>query len=174
MTMNGPLRVGPGRYDLLGGAADLAGLGLLAARCAAGLRRVEGGGGLDEDDKSALHGLSALFASSAEAVEFFDTAGQRGIPPGDALSARVDLAIDSVLQTEAQTDDHQAVAQSLKALAESVEAVVETPSTEAAHVLVGICSDLADAVLRETGQVGESSSSFPAPTLDHAELASVR
>jgi hypothetical protein len=174
MALTGRSRAAQAQYDLLGGASDLAALGILAARVAAALRREVAGDGMDDLDRGFMADLASLFTSSADAVRFFGTSGQQGHPPSAALSARVDLAIGSLPKPETVTRTPEQLADMLSGLADSVTGFVNEPDPDTASLLLVVCSSLADSALRETGSTGESTSTFPMPSLHDAGLATVR
>lgn len=145
----------PPEYDLLRGGSDLLDVALLAARGSAAARRVVEGGTLDKEDLTSLRALANLFRASASAVRSFGPHPPASAPPGGALAARVDVAIDAVLHDVEATADVASLAKILEDRASAVEALVEDGDASHAAALVEALSALASAVLRETGHVGE-------------------
>jgi len=147
-------------YDLLRRGSDLLELALLAARGSAAASRLGLGGELDVEDIESLRSLADLLDASAKVIEFFGTEGQGGAPPTGALAARVDVAIDTVLQEASEPQDSTTLAARLRGLAMQIHDLTIRPDQSAAAALVDFFADLASSVLRETGHVGETTSTL--------------
>ena len=148
-----------GQYDLLHGGAEVVDLSLLAARTAAALRRVPDGGAPSNEDADIVHAMAQLLADAAHAMQFFDSGGREGSPPSGALAARVDAAIDAVLDEGLRPDQQTAVSQRLSKLAARLEAPANWSPGEADQ-LADYFSHLASAVLDHAGHTGEVTASL--------------
>lgn len=147
--------VGPAGHDLLRGGSELIDLSLLAARAAAAMRRLAQGVSVDSEDERVLDAMGGLLSEAAGSVEFFDSGGRAGSPPTGALAARVDAAIDAVLNERQQSTDSAALAEKLTQLAHRVRSAVSGADPVEANSLAQLLGDLARSVLRQTGHVGE-------------------
>jgi hypothetical protein len=143
------------RYDLLHGGSEVVDLSLLAARTAAALRRVSATGQPSEADAEVVHSMAQLLADAAQAMQFFDSGGREGSPPSGALAARVDAAIDAVLEERMEPEQQTALSQRLSKLAARLDASAETWTPAEANSLADYFSGLASAVLDQAGHVGE-------------------
>lgn len=148
----------PRDYDLLRGGSEILDLALLAARSSAAARRAAASIPLDDDDVQSLDALAELLDTSATAVEFFGTAGKTGSPPGGALAARVDVAIDVVLHEIPAPVDAATLADKLRSLAGEVRSLATGSPSPTAVELAAFLDGLASSVLRATGHPGETTS----------------
>jgi len=149
-----------GRYDLLHGGAEAIDLSLLAARTAAALRRIAGGGFASADDEDVVHTMARLLGDAAMAMQFFDSGGREGAPPSGALAARVDTAIDAVLDERMRPEQQIALSQRLSQLAGRLDSTDKPLTAAEATSLADYFSALASAVLDQTGHVGEITTSI--------------
>jgi hypothetical protein len=147
-------------YDLLSGGADLLEVALLAARCSAAARRAAGGGAIDSDDELSLNAIAQLLEASAKVVGSFGPQHPATAPPSGAFAARVDVAIDAVLHDADLSDDVEHLSMRFHDLANQVKALISQPSSATATPLIDILAALTSSVLRETGHVGEITSTF--------------
>jgi hypothetical protein len=113
------------------------------------------GGTLAPEDEQILQAMAQLLSDAAHAVQFFGSGGQEGSPPSGALAARVDAAIDAVLDERTQPADPRALSHKLLRLSERLLAAQEPWSQEEANDLGRYFSGLARSVLNQTGHVGE-------------------
>ena len=149
-----------GRYDLMRGGSELVDLSLLAARTAAVLRRYADGGELLPEDELVLEAMNELLSDAAHAVEFFGSEGRDGDPPSGALAARVDAAIDAVLDERMQPADPEELSAKLTRLADRLRAIREPWSAGEAVTLASFFAGLSRSVLSQTGHVGEVTASL--------------
>lgn len=147
-------------YELLRGGSDLLEVALLAARGSAAARRLAEGESIDADDEQSLSAIAQLLEASAEAVKSFGPAQPGEAPPSGALAARVDVAIEAVLHDADQSLDVESLSRIFESLAAQVRQLVAQRTPELAEPLVGILERLASSVLRETGHVGETTSTL--------------
>jgi hypothetical protein len=154
MTSCAIAAVSGGQYDLLHGGAEVVDLSLLAARTAAALRRVPDGGVPSLEDAEIVNAMAQLLSDAAHAMQFFDSGGREGSPPSGALAARVDAAIDAVLDEGIRPEQQTAVSQQLSQLATRLEAESPWSSVEATS-LADYFSDLARTILNQAGHTGE-------------------
>lgn len=143
-------------YDLLDGGADVLDLALLAARSSAAARRAAASMALDQHDQKSLDSLADLLETSATAIEFFSNAGQAGSRPSGALAARVDVAIDLAIHQSPGPVDNEAVANRLRMWAGEVRSLLADEHSASAAGIADLLAGLAAAVLRATGQPGET------------------
>ena len=148
-------RVAPGRYDLLHGGSEAVDLSLLAARTAVVLRQISQGGRPTVEDQEILDTMAQLLSDAAHAVQFFDSHGRVGASPSGALAARVDAAIDAVLDEPQAPADPVLLAEKLSQLAERLRAERGASSAEETNSLGRYFSGLAQSVLNQVGHVGE-------------------
>lgn len=147
--------VSTSKYDLLHGGSEVVDLSLLAARTAAALRRVSVTGQPSEADAQVVHAMAHLLGEAAEAMQFFDSGGREGSPPSGALAARVDAAIDAVLEERLEPEEQTALSQRLSRLAARLDPSAEQLTPAEATNLADYFSGLASAVLDQAGHVGE-------------------
>lgn len=146
--------------DLMSGGSELLDLGLMAERVSAASRRIAGGGSLDGADQAAIAEMRDLLAASAQVVRFFGSEGTQGAPPSHALAARVDVAIDAVVRRAKAQIDSDELELGLNDRAAALAALLDSPEPATAVKALGVCSDLAAAVLRETARPGELTATF--------------
>jgi hypothetical protein len=144
------------REALLGPAAQRLEIGLLAARAAAVLRRVEDRLELDVADEAALDEAHDMVSAAADAVEFIGASGHpitgRKSFGFGAMAFAVELTAPTV-----PTDD---LAEFLRRLAGDLERVRTSHDISIAHELLPAFSTLADVATREAGSVGEGGGSL--------------
>lgn len=147
-------------FDLLQGGSDLLDVALLAARSSAAARRAIESKAIDSDDKQVLGAIAQLLEASAKVVDSFGPHPAASAPPSGALAARVDVAIDAVLHDADRSIDQERLAERLQDLARQVLALISDPGPATAEPLVDVLASLASSVLRETGSVGEITSTL--------------
>ena len=99
--------------------------------------------------------MAQLLSDAAHAVQFFDSRGRVGASPSGALAARVDAAIDAVLDEPQPPADPISLAEKLSQLAERLRTEREACSPDEANSLGRYFSGLAQSVLNQVGHVGE-------------------
>lgn len=147
-------------YELMRGGSELLDVALLAARGSAAARRVADGRSLDGEDKVTLDAIAQLLEASAKAVESFGPHHPSTPPPSGALAARVDVAIEAVLHDADVADEAGALSQLLDDLAQQVRKLIDKPDPTSARPLVDTLGGLASSALRETGHIGEITSTL--------------
>ena len=147
-------------YDLLRGGSDLLDVALLAARSSAAARRAAEAGAIDSDDEQSLKAIAELLEKSAQVVNSFGPLHVESAPPSDAFAARVDVAIDAVLHDADLSVDAEHLAALFDDLARQVRGLIDEPGPGTAGPLVSVLAGLASSVLRETGHVGEITSTL--------------
>lgn len=140
--------------DLLRGGSALIDLGLVSCRAASAMRKLEHDSPLDEIDTQSLSKIRDLLRASAESVEFFDSGGQSGNLPADALAPQIDAAI-GVAQIESLIGDGDELSQCLLSLAASFEEVVNGTHVELADAMSQFLMQLSESVLMDTASTGE-------------------
>ena len=133
------------------GQPDLTDVAMLAARSAAGARRVMSEEALDDIDRVSLEGLRDLLSSFAEAITYFGTGGAQGAQSG-ALAATVEATIRAVAQPAMDPG------KALRRSADLIRDLLEQPTTAVAAAVAELASGLAVAAGRETGHPGENTS----------------
>lgn len=145
--------------DLMHGGADLVSLSIRAARASSAVRRAALGGSLDAEDQTVLSVQIQLLQGAAASVQFFDSSGRAGSRPSGALATQVDAAIDAVLDT-ADTQDQVELSTRLSDLADQVQRVVDGDRDGALDDLANFFAELGKSVLRQSGSVGELTSTL--------------
>lgn len=142
--------------DLLRGLPAVLDLGLVAARSAAATERVLHGQALDSIDQASLTELAALLQEAAEAVVFFESAGQSGSYPSNAVGDAVDVAIDTVLLDDTVDPANADAAQLMRSLAAQITDFSEHGGSEPATALAPVFRKLSDVLETRTGHPGET------------------
>lgn len=146
----------PHSHELLAGGSGLLEVALLAARAAAGARRVESRGpDLDDVDRDALERMRRLLESTAETVEFFETSGQRGARPSASLASSVDVTIHAAMPSIAPAQDSEHLVTFLHSMTNKLGQFLDTPTPQLANEVAAFSAALAQAVSRQTGHTGE-------------------
>lgn len=146
-------------YELLRGGSDLLDVALLAARASAVARRIVAEDPLDPDDERSLEAVAQLLEASAMSVKSFRPESATS-PPSGALAARADVAIEAILQDADPSMDIDSLSRMLDDLASKVRGLLVKRDPAAATSLVDVLEALANSVLRETGHVGETTSTL--------------
>jgi hypothetical protein len=146
-------------YELLRGGSDLLDVALLAARGSAVARRLAAHESLDADDERSLAAVVQLLEASSASVKSFRPESATA-PPSGALAARADVAIEAILQDADPSTNVESLSGMLDDLALRVRGLIEDPSATAAASLVDVLGGLAESVLRETGHIGETTSTL--------------
>jgi hypothetical protein len=133
---------------------------LLAARGSAAARRIAEGGDIDNEDQRSLTAVAQLLKASAKAIGAFGGQVPHRAPPSGALAARVEVAIDAVLQDADASVDAPRLSNLLEDLANRVQALAFGSDRSDANQVVHDLSGLASSALRETGHVGETTSTL--------------
>ena len=147
-------------YDLLRGGSDLLDVALLAARSSAAARRLGGGHPIDSEDEFSLAAVAELLEASATSVKSFGPEPRSTAPPSGALAAHAEVAIEAVLQGADSTLDVESLSNIFEHLALQVREVISSRDARVAEQLVDVLARLASSVLRETGHVGENTSTL--------------
>lgn len=149
------------QFDLLGGGAELVDLSLLAARTAAVLDLLAQDSVLASEDRVVLDSMAQFFSDAAYSVQFFGSGGREGAPPSGALAAaRVDAAIDAVVEESPQADP-EVISGRLLELSARLRAAEDKPWQPGEAASLGaFFSGLARVVLGQTGHVGEVTASY--------------
>ena len=147
-------------YDLLRGGSDLLDVALLAARGSAAARRVADGQPIDVEDERSLTSIAQLLEASAAAVQSFGAEPSAVAPPSGALATRADVAIEAVLHDADPSMDVTSLSRIFEDLASQVRELVANRDAATASAIVETLAALAASVLRETGHVGETTSTL--------------
>jgi hypothetical protein len=141
---------------LLGPASQRLEIGLLGARAAAVLRRVDDTSVLDDADHVVLGQATDMLNAAADAVEFVAAGGRlktdRKSFGFSAMAIAVELAAPSV-----PPDD---LPKFLRAMAGDLSRVSSERDVEAAQRLLPAFSTLADVATRQAGSTGEGGGSL--------------
>lgn len=150
------MRTYAGGNELLRGGSELVDLALLSARATSAVRRAVGSCDLDDRDRDALNALGDVLAESARAVDFFTQGGRAGSRPAGAMAARLDAAIDAILDDgPVPLLSAKELKDRLSSLARSLKAVATSPGPSAATVLP-VIEHLARSLANRAGHIGES------------------
>ena len=127
-------------------------LGLLGARTAAVLRRIDEGFDLNEYDVSVIRRAASMLRSTADAIDFVSSSGRSGSHPQSYSFGAVALT----LRVTATDTPDESVVQSLRALADDISAVAETEDAAKARNIVPLFSALACIATSSAGSPGDS------------------
>lgn len=144
--------------DLLRGLPAVLHATTYTARSSAASRRVIGGSGLDDVDRTSLAEFSSLLRSAAEVVDFFGSEGRSGQYASGALADTVDIAVDALLQDASDDSDPAEVVALLTDLANQVDGFAVAGDRESAEALLPIFDHLSRALSNRIGTVGETTS----------------
>ena len=147
-------------YDLLRGGSELLDVALLAARGSAAARRLAYAEQIDSDDERSLTALAELLEASAAAVQSFGADPSAVAPPSGGLATRADVAIEAVLHDADPSIDVASLARVFEDLAARVRELLDGRDPAVAQPIVDALAHLAASVLRETGHVGEITSTL--------------
>lgn len=147
-------------YDLLRGGSDLLDVALLVSRGSAAARRVANGEPIDNEDERSLSAIVQLLEASAAAVQSFGGRPSGVAPPSGALATRADVAIEAVLHDADPSIDVATLRAVFENLATQVRDLVAHREATTAGSLADALGGLAASVLRETGHVGEITSTL--------------
>ncbi len=147
-------------YDLMRGGSELLDVALLASRGSAAARRVANHEPIDAADVRSLTAIAQLLETSALAVQSFGADPSGVAPPSGALATRADVAIEAVLQDADPSIDVASLSAVFENLASQVRDLIAHPDAAIAGPIVNALGELAASVLRETGHVGEFTSTL--------------
>lgn len=145
------------RDALVGPAAQKLTVGLLAARTAGVLRRIQDGEVLDDVDGQILGAAADMLEDAATTVEAVIAGGHVGRVPGiwgfGAISFTVDVTAGRV---PAELD----LPGFLRDMARSLTRIALEPSADLAQYLLPAFSELAEVATQQAGSVGEGGGAF--------------
>lgn len=127
------------------------GVGLLAVRCRAAVKRVAGGRRLSDQDVADLDSIRDVLNRAADALRFGPAS--QVAPRGRQLTS-VGLALSSVTESATQVD-REHMATTFRQLADDVKALVHGDKVDNLDALSRFLTALSRAADRDTAQSGE-------------------
>ena len=137
---------------LVGARSQQVELGLLAARTAAVLRRIDEGLTMDDYDRAVIGRAEAMLRGAADAIEFVSSGGKLGSHPQSYSFSAVALTLQATAKDEPDEGD----VQSLRTLADMMSSLADPSDSEVVSIIMPVFSALASITTSLAGSSGDS------------------